>query len=214
MTIEMPARIARLPRDKHGRPIPWFVHRDEQGVPDFRVVRAHGIADAFRFEKCWVCGDRRGAWSAFVVGPMCAVNRVSAEPPSHRDCAVYSALACPFLSNPAMRRRDSRLPEGTELPAGEMITRNPGVALVWVTRDWSPFRAGPGILFRLGDPEETLWFAHGRDATRAEVLASIQTGMPILAEAAERDGRDALAELEAARKAVDVFLPPDPVPAS
>lgn len=213
MTITMPARIARLPRDKHDRPIPWFVLRDDNGTPDFRVVRDHGIADAFRFELCWVCGQRRGAWSAFVVGPMCAVNRVSAEPPSHRDCAVYSAQACPFLANPAMRRRDRNLPEHVD-PPGEMITRNPGVALVWVTRTWHPFRAGPGILFRLGDPSETLWYAHGRDATRAEVLTSIQTGMPILLDAAEEDGGDAVAELEAARRAVDVLLPPDPVPAS
>lgn len=214
MTIPMPARIARLPRDKHGRPIPWFVHRDADGVPDFRVVRYNGIPDALRFDLCWVCGQRRGAWAAFVIGPMCAVNRVSPEPPSHRDCAVFSARACPFLANPQMRRRDRNLPEGTELPAGEMITRNPGVALVWVTRDWRPRRVDNGLLFGLGDPTETLWYAHGRDATRAEVLTSIQTGMPLLLQTAEKDGADAVAELEAQRRAVDVFLPPDPVPAS
>jgi hypothetical protein len=36
-------------------------------------------------------------WS-FVVGPMCGINRNSAEPPSHKECAQWSARNCPFLS--------------------------------------------------------------------------------------------------------------------
>lgn len=212
MTIPMPPRIARLPRDKHGRPIPWFVHRDDTG-PDFRVVREDGIRDALRFGHCWVCGQKRGTFSAFVVGPMCAINRVSAEPPAHRDCATYSALACPFLATPEMRRRDHNLPDH-QLPAGEMILRNPGVTLVWITRKWRPQRVGTGVLFSLGDPEEALWYARGRTATRAEVLESIQTGLPILLQAAEQDGADAIAELDKQRQAIEPLLPPDPAPAA
>ena len=37
-----------------------------------------------------------GVHKAFVIGPMCAVNRVIApEPPSHRDCGTFSARVLP-----------------------------------------------------------------------------------------------------------------------
>lgn len=149
-----------------------------------------------RFKTCWLCGGPLGANATFVIGPMCAINRVSAEPPSHRDCAEYAAKACPFLTNPAMRRRERNMPDGTVLPDGDMITRNPGVALTWTSRTW---RMMPGHrLFQVGEPTALAWWAHGRPATRAEVLASIDSGLPLLRQAAESDPRPraALAELE------------------
>jgi hypothetical protein len=191
-----PPRIAKLPRNHAGYPVPWFVAWID-GQPDFRVIRANGIDDALRFSTCWLCGGPLGSNAAFVIGPMCAVNRVSAEPPSHRDCAIYAAQACPFLTNPSMRRRDTNLPQDASAPDGDMICRNPGVALVWITRAWRPM---PGYrLFEVGTPLHTLWFAEGREATRTEVLAAIDSGMPILRRSAEQDPqpKKALAALEA-----------------
>ena len=111
MTIDMPGRIALLPRNKVGYPVPWFV-ATINGQPDFRVIRTDGIQIALKRGLCWVCGVPflRQEDRAFTIGPMCAVNRVSAEPPSHRDCAVYSAMACPFLATPNMVRRDRHKP--------------------------------------------------------------------------------------------------------
>jgi hypothetical protein len=207
----LPARMARLPRDRHGRPIPWFVHVDEAGVPDFRVIRARGIIDALHFEWCWVCGGKRGKHAAFVVGPMCAVNRTSAEPPSHLECALYSAQACPFLTTPAMGRRERGIdtsPEGPHVnPAGTAILRNPGVALVWSTRTWHPFDDGAGgMLFDLGRPTGTSWWAHGRPATRGQVLNSIESGLPLLQAEAEKQ-RGGVEELERMRLAALAFVP-------
>lgn len=194
-TVPMPARVAALPTDRHHRPIPWFVHIEPDGTPDFRVIRRGGIRDALRFDLCWVCGRTRGRHAAFVIGPMCAVNRTSAEPPSHLECAVYSARACPFLSNPGMIRRERGIDH--HHVAGVMITRNPGVALVWSSRTWSTFADPAGhLLFDIGDPTAAAWYAEGRAATRAEVMHSIDTGLPILqAEAAKQPG--AAADLEA-----------------
>jgi hypothetical protein len=190
----MPGRIALLSRNKVGYPIPWFVAMID-GQPDFRVIRPGGIQTALRQKLCWVCGCSflRQEDRAFTIGPMCAVNRVSAEPPSHRDCAVYSATACPFLATPNMVRRDRGKPQGAANPAGIMITRNPGVALVWVTRyrSWGTRGDGAGgTLFDIGDCREALWFARGRAATSDEVLASIDSGLPILREMAEADEAD------------------------
>ena len=209
--VPMPGRMARLPQDKHHRPVPWFVAWVD-GTPDFRVIKPGAIQDALRHKLCWTCGTpfQRQEDRAFVIGPMCAVNRVSAEPPSHRDCAVYSATACPFLATPRMVRRDRRMPEGAAEPAGVMIRRNPGVALVWVTgyKSWRTFADGSGgQLVNIGEPREALWFAYGREATRAEVLDSINSGLPILREMAGQDGPGACAELAAMHASALQFIP-------
>ena len=211
MTDNMPGRIALLPTDKHHRPIPWFVAFID-GVPDFRIIRPGAIQIALRHQLCWVCGGPfiRRQDRAFTLGPMCSVTAVSAEPPSHRDCAVYSATACPFLTTPQMVRRDRHIPDGAVVPAGISIPRNPGVALVWVTgyRSWTTKGDGAGgILFDVGEPREALWFARGRPATRAEVLASIDSGLPILREMAGEDGPDAVAELERMHAAALAHIP-------
>ena len=74
---------------------------------------------------------------------------------------------------------------------GIAIMRNPGVALVWVTKQFGIWRVPGGLLFRPGDPEETLWFAEGRPATRDEILESIQSGLPNLEQLAAADGPEA-----------------------
>jgi hypothetical protein len=200
---ERPPRIAKLPLDARGFPIPWFVARvpGDGDTPDFRVADPEKQLRALTQRRCWVCGDVLGRYLAFVIGPMCAINRLSAEPPEHSACALYCVLACPFLSNPAMLRRENDLPADASSPGGEMICRNPGVSLIWVTREVRPFsvtRPGGGrsVMFRLGDPAETYWFREGRRATRAEVLESIETGLPALQLMATQEGPEAEAALD------------------
>lgn len=212
----LPERMKHLPLDHRGFPVPWFVQwfYDEDGdrsrqvecdhgvvsaYADFRVMDGRKLGLAIKQKRCWVCGDRLGSNLAFVIGPMCAVNRVISEPPSHLDCAVFSATACPFLSRPRMKRNEKDLPAGN-CPAGFGLKRNPGVACVWVTRRYSIFRphvGAPGILFKLGAPDRVFWFAEGREATREEVMASIESGYPLLKELADQEGPEALRALEA-----------------
>ena len=207
----MPRRMQDLPRDHVGRPVPWFVWFDGDGKPDFRVVGPGKLESALRASRCWVCGYgfAGGEDRAWLIGPMCAVNLVTAEPPSHLDCATWSARNCPFLATPNMVRRDRHMPEGAENPAGIMIRRNPGASVVWVTsyKGWKAEREGRGYLFRLGPARRALWFAEGREATRAEVLASIDSGLPILREMAEKDGAEAVAELERSIAAALAYSP-------
>jgi hypothetical protein len=206
-SIDIPRRIAKLPRNDAGYPVPWFVAWFD-GAPDFRVMDEQKLGAAIKQRRCWVCGEKiAGPTVAFVIGPMCAVNRVSAEPPSHRNCAEFSARACPFLTNPKKRRRENNKPDEVVDPAGEMIGRNPGVALVWITRSWTLERVGRGVLFRVGPPVRCLWIAEGREASRGEVLASIESGLPILRDMAEQDGTDAVAALEAMTSAAMNLVP-------
>lgn len=201
-----PAAILALRTDHRGFPVPWFVG-DVDGKPDFRVIGARKMHLAVTRRLCWVCGRKLGRMLSFPIGPMCAVNRVSAEPPSHPECARFSAEACPFLTNPRMRRNGKDLPEHEE-PPGLMIDRNPGVVLLWWTLRYSTFDDGAGgTLYKLGAPERTHWLAEGREATREEVLKSIITGLPILVDAARRQGPDAIAALDAACVAALELVP-------
>lgn len=206
---EIPERMQRLPLDPARRvPVPWFVPWVD-GKPDFRLMTMDRMLKAIHRELCWVCGERMGRIRAFVIGPMCSVNRVAPEPPSHRDCAVYSARSCPFLSNPRSIRRETNLPEPDRLgaPAGISIRRNPGVTLVWLTKRYRIESEPNGFLFRLGDPMKALWFAESRPATRAEVLASIESGLPQLAGIAEAESPAAVAELERMRQVAMQWVP-------
>lgn len=194
LPLPIPDRILRLPVAR-GYPVPWFVAWMEdgkgvdtgQGTPDFRVIRPGGIALAHNLKRCWICGEPLGSFKTFVLGSMCAVNRTSAEPPSHLDCGDWSARACPFLSRPHAHRREEGLPEHTAEVPGIMLERNPGVALVWTTRSYKVVSDGKGgALFEVGDPTDIRWYAEGRDATREEVMASIESGLPSLREMAEQ----------------------------
>jgi hypothetical protein len=204
----LPARMKKLPVDPRGFPVPWFVewfHADgtvfehpntpvrKGDYPDFRVIDARKIRLAYQRRLCWVCGEALGKFMAFVIGPMCAVNRTSGEPPAHRDCGIFSATGCPFLAKPAVERRVNNLPLPDEIrvhPA--MLARNPGVSMVWLTHSYRIHWTADGPLFNIGDPVEVMFFCEGRKATRAEIMHSIDTGMPFLREIAEKQGEEAL----------------------
>jgi hypothetical protein len=214
----IPPRINLLPRDERGFPVPWFVQWMQDGkaclpgvgVPDFRVMDAAKFAQVLRGDhRCWICGGVLGTHRVSIIGCMCAVNRVISEPPSHRSCSEWSVRACPFLAHPRARRNEKDLPEHGE-QAGIALARNPGVVCLWETKTIKPFRAGAGVLFKLGDPERVDWYCEGRLATRGEVARAMLEGLPTLAAIAMEGG---VAEMEAfdhARERVLPLLPPAP----
>lgn len=214
----MPPAVARLPRQEGtGYPIPWFVAWVD-GKPDFRVVRAERIPIAIRERRCFMCGGLLVGLhgmtprATFPVGPMCIINRTSGEPPSHRACTHWAAQVCPFLLKPGKERRETNMPERAEAPGGISIPRNPGVIALWESNTWHPEHVGNGIIFKIGDPLAVVWLSEGRPATRAEVLDSIDSGLPILTKIADEDGPDAVAALHAMTAAAMHYLPAATVP--
>lgn len=201
---DMPSRMRRLRRDEVGRPVPWFVPWVD-GKPDFRLMDSERLVEAIRGQLCWVCGHRlsriRGQIApkgTFVAGPMCLVNRTSAEPPAHGDCAAWCARACPFLVRPGKTRREANLPERLST-AGMAIKRNPGVTALIESERWAIFRAPAvvsvggeaesrdGLLFTMQQVSSVDWVCEGRRATAAEVLTSIETGIGLLVAMAETE---------------------------
>jgi len=181
----LPYRLRSLPVFR-GYPVPWFVAwpNGPDGEPEFRAADGEKWTRAVREKLCWVCGERLGRNYAFVLGPMCGINRTTAEPPCHFECATWSCRNCPFLSKPYMKRREDEELEAAAsetVQSGHMIKRNPGAVLVWVTRSYELFDDGKGgILIRVGKPDSLEWFAEGKKANRAQVVRSIDTGLPLL----------------------------------
>lgn len=200
-----PPRIARLPKDDRGYPVPRFIQWLQDGKPasrmalgakpDFRYADHHFREEAFRRGLCWVCGDLMGRHRVFAIGPMCVVNRVTMEPACHRECAEYAAKACPFLVNPREKRNEKNLDPEASAP-GEVIRRNPGCVCLFETREARPFNVkGGGWLIRLGKPDRVDWWAKGRQATRDEVIESIASGYPLLFDMAVKEGQEAVHQL-------------------
>lgn len=182
----MPKRIAELPMSERGYPVPYFVAWLD-GVPEFRVADPIKMKAAINESRCYVCGQKLGRYKCFAVGPMCTVNHISAEPPSHSECCKWSVKACPFLLNPGMVRREKNLPNDVQETAGVSIRRNPGVTALWVVTQFKLQRVHNGVLFAFPDPVSVSWWKAGRPATRAEVLDSVNTGLPFLEEVCASD---------------------------
>jgi hypothetical protein len=181
--------------------------------PNFFLTSEHRS----RYEAAPVKRVPRMAWRVMSVAPTDRVEEVFCAVVPETESFVLDGwihtMNCPFLVTPNMVRRDRHVPVGAENPAGIMIRRNPGASVVWVTgyRAWKAEREGRGYLFRLGPAKRALWFAEGREATRAEVLASIDSGLPLLREMAEEDGPDAVAELERMHRAALAHIPQEAV---
>lgn len=182
--IPIPDKMKYLPIDSiKGLPVPWFVHWID-GQPEWRAADASKREAARDKHLCWVCGNLIYEHSTFVVGPMCGLNRISSEPPCHRECALYSVQACPFLTRPRMdrRRKEGEAFEKDSCPTpGVMIARNPGCSCLWETKGWNIVADGAGgWLFDIGQALSVSWWSEGRAATRAEALTSIITGLRCL----------------------------------
>lgn len=206
----LPRRMQHLPVDpERGYVVPWFVAW-EDGKPEFRAMVKQKYMQAIKQKLCWVCGTKLETRFAFLAGPMCGINRTNAEPPSHVECARWSARNCPFLNNPNMVRREDETINNASLrdvAPGFAIVRNPGVAMVWITREYEFFPDSKGrALIMMGRPHEVEWYCRGRAATRAEVQESIDNGIGAL-EMMARTEPGGMEHLNKARSQFQKLLP-------
>jgi hypothetical protein len=215
----LPARMKKLPlHPEWGIPVPAFVqYVDDQmnpvdrtapgAKPDFRIMDRGFFVRALKDRLCWVCAEPLGRHLAFVASGMCGTTRTTSEPPCHYDCALFSVKNCEFLSNPRQVRRTDGIPADAEM-AGYGIQRNPGVAMIWITRGFEKFRDEKGMyLLTMGEPERVEWYREGRPATRAEVQASIDSGLPNLMAMAKTEGPFAVQALGKQVEVLERWLP-------
>lgn len=98
--MEIPQRIAQLPRDERGLPIPRAVLVDKNGVPDFRVIDIQKWLKLLKFRCCGICGCYLGPKCYFVGGPMAIESKTFHDLPMHEECARYALATCPYLALP------------------------------------------------------------------------------------------------------------------
>lgn len=100
--VPMPPRVAKLPRDRRGYPIPHIVQRDPQGLPLFTVNDANVTLRCIKRKLCPICGDRLDKTLWFVGGPSSAFHPqgVYFDTAMHHECMVYALKVCPYMANP------------------------------------------------------------------------------------------------------------------
>jgi hypothetical protein len=198
--IPTPQVMRNRPLDHRGFSVPWFVtEKDENGRWDFVHVHPARFQQAIKEQVCWVSGARLGGEHHFLIGPMCVINRVAADPPVRFDMALWSVRVCPFLSRPlAKRSKETRDEEAAKAQRGNAILRNPGVTAIYTVKrsKYHIERVPGGYLFRLGKPQRVTWWREGRRATLDEVQHSIETGLPLLQKEAEAEGPEAIEALQ------------------
>lgn len=170
------------PVDRRGFPVPFFV-AEVDGEWRFDIVDPKKYQQCIDRDLCWLCGERLGRYRAFVIGPMCVINRVSSEPPSHLDCAEFACTACPFLTRPMARRNPDK--EGFVAPAGDPVERNPGASAVWVTerggyRYFVPKGSRSALVQLDSEPVQLHAWAHGKPLQWDAMEESMQSGIPYL----------------------------------
>ena len=168
--ITIPDRIAKLPKDERGYPVPFFVQWFDDfgnptnwgvGVPDQRVADERKLYECRDKKLCWICGQPLTYWIAFIGGPMSCKNRTFSDGPMHVECAEFSAVACPHLAHPGAKRRAGGGKELAYKPEGLVETPIEKVA-VYVTRGYDTMRVTRGFLWRPFAPKEVRWFRAGQ----------------------------------------------------
>jgi len=176
----MPPRIARLPKDKRGYPIPWNVLRGVGDAPIFTINDQTKHFQALRSKLCPICGERLGKWMWFVGGILSAFapNGAYYDLPGHHECEQFALSTCPYLALPVYLGRID-VPDPSKLPK-DVVTRNitqiperPEVFVSVASDDVKVVRIGAGgtPMIRPRRPYLAYEFwLHGESITAVEAL--------------------------------------------
>lgn len=202
----IPDRMKHRPIDHRGFPVPWFVsNKTHAGLWDFVHVDPARLETAYRRGLCTLSGEPLGKFVSFVVGPMCIINRVAAEPPCIPQLGKWAAQVCPFLSQPLAKRPKHDPAADANVP-GVMVADNPGGCVVWTVRR-GDFERGRDRLYRFGDPVEVTFWTKGREATPDEARALFEARAAKLMESAAEEGPEGLAYFYRLKARADQYLP-------
>lgn len=166
-SVPIPARMAHLPLDRRGYPIPWIVMRDATGRPHFTINDHQRVRQCGKFGLCGICGKplgkhvkgnpNKGAF--FVGGPASFYHDRGAflDPPLHRECAEYAMRVCPYIANPSYGKRiDDATLKPEHMPAGMAVMQTggnppnldtrPNIFILGLARRWDMFEPRPGVI--------------------------------------------------------------------
>jgi len=112
-----PLRIARLPHDRRGYPIPFNMLRADDGTPFFTVTDDRKAWRCIREARFPICGERLGRWKWIAGGPRSAFHPGGcyADLPMHKECVEFALQTCPYLAAPKYMGRID-VPDPSKLP--------------------------------------------------------------------------------------------------
>jgi hypothetical protein len=106
--IPVPVRMAKLPRDRRGYPIPETVTITDDGTAHFTINNVEKSHHHLRNGLCAICGQKlypKRQW--LIGGPRSAFdpNGCFLDTPMHEECASYAIQICPYLAAPNYSKR-------------------------------------------------------------------------------------------------------------
>jgi hypothetical protein len=149
MAIEIPDFLSHLPV-WNGLPVPWTTMLID-GEPDFRSIDILRVLDCAKKRMCGICGKEipKGDWIAFIGGPLCVKHRQFVDPPMHKDCAYFSAKACPFLAG--TKREYATGESKTEKSKPDLILKieqkRPDTMFIYLCKTFEYIATEQGIMF-------------------------------------------------------------------
>lgn len=100
--IDLPPRIAQLPKDHRGYPVPHIVMRDENGKPLFAMNDLYVVQEAVKDNLCHICGQELDPNPWFTGGPGSALlngnHAAYFDGPMHYECMEFALRVCPYLT--------------------------------------------------------------------------------------------------------------------
>lgn len=158
-SIPTPHRIALLPKDERGYPIPTSVYVKD-GKHDFRVLDPHKWAYHASRRLCGLCGEVFGQYVCFVGGGKSIDARLFTDLGMHRDCARYALMVCPFLAAPSFGYRKSV--DETEFEVNHNVsTERPKSFGLGVTKRYSVARLNDNYLLHPEAFTQVTWWRNG-----------------------------------------------------
>ena len=161
----MPPRVARLPRDARGFPIPAG-NAVVAGVADFATLDMEKWAALLHRRACGICGETMFGPVYFIGGSLCARNRLFFDHPMHGACALYALKVCPYLALPNFMHRKT-VPQHEGFMT-EVIPRasdqKPARFMLGRTRSYAGHWHGADLLLRADPWLRVSWWHAGQEA--------------------------------------------------
>jgi hypothetical protein len=164
LSVPVPAKMAKLPRDRRGYPIPDSAFIRPDGTPDFTTVDHAKWITAAKFRRCGICGNTMHGRVWFVGGPACEANRLFFDHPMHEECAKYALQVCPFLALPVMhyRKKQEEVIGFIKQPVHSMSDVKPDRFMLGKCHKYDVVQFGPDLLLRASEWEELTWWVEGK----------------------------------------------------
>ena len=205
---QQPKRVQKLP-EHQGLKIPYSVAIDEGGKPNYNLTDAEKYITCIRENKCFICGQTLGKHKAFMLPPLAVLRLQHNIPPSHRDCAIWSAETLPSTLNNKPMLLSANDQKQPEQKTGLIMIAVTTKAIYTATNnspEWSFTNKESEILIN-----EAHWYLDGKQVNYDEVQSHLNKALGVItAEINQSDSevkKEAIETLHSRYRLLEGFMP-------